>query len=285
MKMHDGTMTTEEVEDIENEIKAQHFASRFNCFNIHKGIRKGELSTVIAPYGMGKSTFIRTMVCELLKQHKKTYLFLSEEKPGFYKLPILKAFKKDLKAGDPNLYLKNLNIQSQLEMEEKNRRLSVFLKNLEDTIQERDVEALIFDNFTTSFLGRSRIDVQAQTVEALKELASKYSVAFILVVHTAKGTNIYQDIPTGENVRGNATTTNVGSYNYVLTTYFRLERPRAFVIVDKARYHSKANKKVFELIYNEQSELFSHDEPSSFEIMQAIMAKLKKNSGNINVRI
>lgn len=285
--LYSGRMTKIDSENTRKEFCEKSFATRFKCFESHGGIRKKELSTIIAPYGMGKSTLVRTIVSEIIKQHKRVYLFLSEESPEFYKLPIYSAFEYGFRytSTDPNIFLENLFLESQLEMQSKEKSLGYFLNNLEQIILTYDVELIILDNITTSFLGRGSVNQQAETAEKLKELASKYGVAIVAVVHTAKGTNPYQTILTGEDVRGNATITNIGSYNYVLTTYFRLNIPRAFLSVDKARYHPQANKRVYELIYNHNTSLFDKDVESSYEIMQSIINALRRRYSGVMVEI
>jgi hypothetical protein len=287
MEIKNGTLSKETLSNLKHSLKVRKFISRFEFLNSHAGLRSAEVSTIIAPYGGGKSTLVRTIQLELMQQHVTTYTFLSEERVDYYACPLNSAVLKMTKDNEEaaHTYLKNALFQSQLDLKREKKRLDVFIKDLEDAIITYGVEVVIFDNFTTSFMGRAPIDRQAEAVEQFKELAARYNISFILVVHTMKGTNIYKDIVTGESVRGNATTTNIGSYNYVLTTYFRLKVPRSFVTIDKARYHSGANKKVFELEFDSETGLFCNDRASSFDIMQAIVRDINKCSRRVEVSL
>ena len=112
---------------------------------------------------------------------------------------------------------------------------------------------------------RLLLNQQGKSVILLKKVAVEFDIPIILVLHTAKGTDTYAKVITGEDVRGNAASANIGSYNYIMMTFFRLEKPRAFVVIDKARYHGDANKKVYELEYDKDLRLYISDKESSFD--------------------
>ena len=104
----------------------------------------------------------------------------------------------------------------------------------------------------------------------LRKLAAHYKIAIVSVIHTRKGVNIYQSMVDAEDVRGNATGVNTASYNLVITTYFKTQPPRAFVQIDKARYHPDANKKIYELKYDTKLNLYTQDRLSDFVEFEAI---------------
>jgi len=286
-KIESGRMTDEEFDTEVAHLKKQEFHSNFNFLNDHKGLRTEELSLIIGPRGNGKSTLVRTIVCELLSDERRIYIFLSEESCSRYKMPIFNAFKiqtrcKDI---DPNFYMENLFLESQINLDSESLEYNNFLRGLELKITELNLEVIIFDNFTTSFICSLQFKYQALAVAAFKRMAIEYGVVFLLVIHTGKGTNIYEKMIDGENVRGDATSVNIGSYNYMLTTFFRLQPPRAFLSVDKARYHTKSNKKVYELKFHEEVGLYVGDRQSSQDQVEAIINEIKKKTKKLRVDI
>lgn len=277
-------MSDDEFNRVNNKLKERSFTSQLNCFNDHFGIRKAELSTLLAPAGSGKSSFVRTIILELAAAQKPTYCFLSEEQVKFYVQPLQHALRsRGFETRLVNKALKNILFDCQYKMSKQEKDLDAYIYFLEETIKANLIEMIIIDNMTTSFMGRLRIDDQARAVEMLKEVAVKFNVAIFLVIHTAKGTSIYDRIVTGEDVRGNASTTNIGSYNYIISTFFRLDEPLTFLSVDKARYHSKSNKQMYQLFYDLKMGIFTKDEKSSVQKVEAIMSSLKKQKKQIEV--
>jgi len=283
--VENGIMTRDEFNKISDLHDTQKYRSKLNFLNDHNGLRPGEIHTILGPKGGGKSTLVRTIIIEILQNMKKAYCFLSEEETHIYKAPIYKVFKKIIESKisnqalveeKTNSFMTNLLIESQFNLRPENRRLYGFIARLEFIIKEKDIQVFIMDNTTTSFINRLKIDQQAEAIELLKEIAVKYSIVIILVLHTAKGTDINKIILDGDHVRGNATSINMGSYNYLIQTYFRCEPPRVFLTTDKARYHQKANKKVYELHYDRDLEMFTHDIKSDYNQIKKVMKDLRK---------
>lgn len=275
--IRNGTMTEEEYSSILGKLNSQEFASQLKTFNDHKGLRRGELHTILGPKGGGKSTFVKTILTEVMMNRKNTYCFLSEEKTDVYRIPLYKTLKYFLKDHNKaNTLLSHLFMESQFGLNEENKNVDSFIKRLEYICTEHSIDVVCFDNFTTSFLGRGRINDQARAIELLKELAVRLNIAVIIVLHTAKGTNIYKDIIDGDHVRGNATSVNIGSYNYIITAFFRANPVRVFVTTDKARYHKLANKKVYEMYYDQDLEIFLSDQKSSFDEIQSVIKDINK---------
>ena len=270
-----GQLTQEQIKSLTDNLNQQDFKSKLRCFNDHKGLRRGEVHTIVGPKGGGKSTFIRTIICEALQSDKLVYCFLSEESPDIYTYPIFRAFNKFTNKPEvTNEFMKKLHFESQLELEVELRNPIKFLTRLRSLIFDGIYDLVILDNFTTSFFGRLPIQQQGWVVEQLKEIAVEYAIPVVLVNHTAKGVDINKQLIDGDDVRGNATTINIGSYNYLIATYFRLKEPRAFVITDKARYHKAANKRVYELVFDKELEIFTYDRISSYEEILGVIKLL-----------
>ena len=223
-------------------------------------MRLGELSVLVAPSGMGKSTFVRTLISEAVPQDIGVLVALSEEDTDTFHLPIAENFSKIFGGIDKaNELLKKLFYVQLQELEREKRNVTAFIQEIEKLIVSNDITFFVFDNFTTSFFNRISVDAQAEAIEEMKLLAQRLGIVFLLVVHTAKGTDPYKGLITGEDARGNATATNIGTYNYVLTTFFRLDRPRTFVFVDKSRHHDKAHRQYYEVEYCPEMKIFHKD--------------------------
>ncbi len=286
IKVRTAQMSRDEYDDELESLNEQRFTSKLHCLNIHKGLRSAEISTIIGPKGGGKSTFIRTIQTELLMQERRVYSFLSEELIKKYNMPIFKSFNFALKEDQDkvNSYLQNLYVDSQLELPKNCLTIEWLVARIEYMIENYGVDCIIFDNFTTSFIcSQLPFKSQAMAIHEFKRIAIKYDVPFLLVIHTAKGTNVYSDLIDGENVRGDATSVNMGSYNYIITAFFRCDPVRTFLSIDKARYHGKANKKVYELKYDADLGLFIKDQVSNQLEIQRIINGFKKQSKKVSI--
>lgn len=274
----DGRLSQDQVDQMKNELLKNDFKSKLNCFNCHNGLRMGELHVIVGPKGGGKSTFIKTILLDLIVSRKKTFLFLSEEEVEKYVLNIHGVLLKA--TGDidkTNELMSCLHIESQLNMASELFNPEKFFKRLEHLFYEQVYDCFILDNFTTSFLATTgKIENEAKIASKLKKLASDFVIPVLAVYHTAKTARINEKLLDSDDVRGNATIVNIGSYNYLVSTFFKESPVRAFVTVDKARYHPKANKKVFEMNYDSELGIFTGDMASSFETMENIINSYKK---------
>jgi energy-coupling factor transporter ATP-binding protein EcfA2 len=285
--MKETRFTDEEFARVYSDMNKVEYSSSLKCFQMTKGLRKAELTTIIAPYGSGKSTFVKSILCDLMKGHKRTLAFLSEEREDYYSSKIWQYFKIVM-GGDTdkaNEYTKNLITESAVDSKNKIRTVEDFILMLKESIMTFGVEAIVFDNVSTSFIFNLPIYKQSEAFSELKQFAVDFDVPMICVFHTTKGFDIYEKILTGEDVKGHSSSTNIGSYNYTLMTFFRLKKPRAFVVIDKARYHGKANKKVFELNYDEDFEIFTSDSETTMETVYGIQNAIKTESKKCKVEI
>lgn len=195
---------------------------------------------------------------------------LSEEKSSVYKHTLNNAFTQ-VANERADVYLKRIYFDSMLEWDSHEKNTSFFFQHLENLINDLHLDLIIFDNFTTSFFGQLSVQAQGDIIEKFRILASEYDIAIVGVFHTIKGTDIYKTVISGEDVRGNSTSTNAGSYNYILTTYFRANPVRAFLFVDKARYHPRVNKTYWELVYDKDLELYVKAGKSSYESIKSVL--------------
>lgn len=272
-----ASMSDEREAEIADRVEGVRFKSKLNFLNSHCGLRPGELHTITAPKGGGKSSFIRTIQSELAMRSHKSYTILSEEDRDSYTLPLNKCFKNITKDKDKaEYYLNYLIMDSLYDFPREVFSVQFIIARITWMIENMGVEVLIIDNMTTGYFEVMSHQAKDEFVLALRELCINYDIAALLVFHTQKGTNIYEKIVDGENVRGKQTAINMGSYNYILTAFFRCNPTRVFLSIDKARHHASANKTVWELNYDPSVGLFTEDIKSGEHVMKGIINAIKK---------
>lgn len=276
-KITSGVMSEEDIAEMDTAKNTKKFISSLKVFNSTMGIRPNEFSVIVAQAGNGKSTLCKTISTECAIAGKKCYHLLSEEKTSVYKATIANVFEKMTQGKNTNSYLEKLFFESMLDWDESQLKIGYFFDYLEDVINDLCPDMVIFDNFTTSFMNTLPIGVQGDMISRFRKIASAYDIAILGVFHTAKGTDLYKRVLDGEDVRGNSSTTNAGSYNYVLSTYFRTNPPRAVINIDKARYHPEANKSFYELYYDKALGIYTKDMKIDYEIVKGIIDGVNKS--------
>jgi len=250
------------------------FKSNFSHLMDHNGFRCGELHNLIGPKGGGKSSLVRTWLLETLLQGKKPFLHLSEETPEKYLVPIYRALrnvlKDDFKAKD---FLNNISVQSEKSFDNQYQKIELVDK-LEYRVRETGSDIVFHDNFTTSIMSLQGVSKEAEYAHKMSHLAEKLNKPIIVLSHTAKQFK-NTTYATGEDVRGNATLPNTASVVYVINSLLSHPEKPSFVLVDKSRYHSKANKQVYRIQYDSKDGIFYSDARSSFQAM-ADYWKVKK---------
>lgn len=275
-RIKNGVMTKQEALEATIAREQERFKSTLECFKITRGIRPGELSVIVGQQGNGKSSLCKTISMSCGINQVKCYHLLSEEMSSVYKSSIYKAFYYAANGKPFNKFLEVLFFESMLDWEKTEMNLASFLAHIEEVINEIQPEMIIFDNFSTSFLGSLSIDKQGEAIQSLRKMAAIYDIAIVGVFHTAKGTDLYKKVLSGEDVRGNASSTNGGAYNYILATYFRVDPPRAFLAIDKARHHPEANKTYWELVYDKELQIYKGDKKVSYEYVVSVIEEANR---------
>ena len=271
-----GIMSEEDTVEMSSARETNKFISSLKIFKATKGIRPNEFSVIVAQSGNGKSTLCKTISTECAIGGLRCYHLLSEEKTAVYKSTIASVFEKMTNGKNTENYLEKLFFESMLDWDESQLKIGYFFDHLEDVINTLCPDMIIFDNFTTSFMSTLPIGTQGDMVNRFRKMASAYEIAILGVFHTAKGTDLYSRVLDGEDVRGNASTTNAGSYNYILSTYFRTDPPRAILSIDKARYHPEANKTYYELYYDRDLGIYTKDNKVDYETVKGIIDGVNK---------
>lgn len=270
-----GIMTEDDLKNAEIAKNENRFHSRLKIFSSTNGIRPRELSVFVGKQGQGKSTLCRTVAIECAISGHKVYTLLSEEDPAVYKSNIHETLSKmtNFKA---NNYLKNMSYESMMDWKDDVSTVSGLLSRIEKVINEELPEMVIFDNFSTSFLESTSISTQGSVIKSLRRMAKEYDVAIVCVFHTAKGTDQYKKVLDGEDVRGNATATNAGSYNYIISNYKSGGKVETIINLDKARYHRKAHKTFWKMTYDHDFEIFTDAVEVNYEDVKGLMEERNK---------
>lgn len=226
--------------------------------NLHNGLRPGEFSVLVGQKGNGKSAMLKTFAVHAACGGIKVLHVLSEERSELYKYN-QSRFINYIAPKDPSYFLKNLYYDSMLDWPDKLQNVNAFFERLENHVNEFETDLVIFDNFTTAFFDELPIGQQGDAIRRFRAFAKHYDLSVVAAFHTIKGTDFYSKLLTGEDVKGSSTSTNSGSYNYILSTYF-FEKPLAVMFIDKARYHTRANKTYWILKYNEEFGLYDGDQ-------------------------
>ena len=276
-KIVTGELSHEEVTEIEASKTKSIVDSNLECFKITNGIRPSEFSVIVGKQGNGKSGLCKTIGFEAARSGINSLFILSEEKSSVYKSNLTEAFKK-FGGSRTNEFLSRLYFDSMLDWTHNEKNLRFFFEHLEEQINKLETDLVIFDNFTTSFIGQLSISDQGKAIEQLRILASTYEIAIVGVFHTIKKTDIYKSLLDGEDVRGNSTSTNAGSYNYILTTFFRATPVKAILFIDKARYHKEANKTYWELLYDKETELYIGAKKTSYDNIMVTLNEVSQKT-------
>jgi len=268
--------TDDEFRDATDSMYSCNFKSGLTVFSDHNGFLDGELHTFIGTKGSGKSTWSKTILCELAWLEKGVLLYISEERKAKYLQAVNRVFRlSKANPDDIKRYLENIIVVS--EIDEKIKDEKQFFDYLRELITTCDLDILIIDNFTTSFMSELPINQQSNILRKIKALADKLNIPIVMFFHTAKLSDPKR--LDGDNVRGSATAINIGSYNYLINQHKTNSSLRNFIYTEKARYHSKANKNMYEIYYNQDVGIFTKSEKIDISDYQEIISGKKTNKG------
>ena len=255
-------MYPEQIEFDEAEIKIleaqQHmifFRTKFNFLNTHNSIRKNKLHLAIAPTGAGKSTFVRSMLCDLVfkNKDKKFLLVLTEET----KQEFLEEFSATV---PPHEVLSNIRIVSELDSTYSDLEMK---ETIEQSIDLYKIDMLIIDNITTSkFYMDKTTTEQAKVAMWYKSLSQKTST--FLIAHT-NGSEFNNRLLNENDIRGSKTITNITQFLYVIQPIHIGDTLMQFVNVIKHRGINLKGGRFFKLNYSAELKSFDQDAKINFD--------------------
>lgn len=260
----------ETFKNVQDNFNLIDFKSGLQVFIDHRGFRRGEVHTLVGTKGSGKSTWSKTILSELAASERGVLLYISEENREKYVLDLNRCFRLNNNTSiNAKRYLDNIIVKSELDFTPDEPE--IFFETIEKIIELGNIECFVFDNFTTAYLSELPIQQQSKLLRRFKELANKCNIPVVLFFHTSKKTNT-KDLD-GDSVRGSATAINVGSYNYVIYQHKTAMGIRNFIYTEKARYHNKANKQLYEAMYNVNVGMFTSCRPLTMEEYKDIISE------------
>ena len=246
-------MPEEKIETEVNLLQEFEFKTNFSFLEAHRGFRRGEFHTFTGSKGAGKSTLCRSLICEIMNENKNTLIYLSEETRNKYMLDVNVLFmRKQIHEA-----LNNLIVLSEFDL--KKESAEYFISIITETIKQLDIDVFILDNFTTSFLSELQLQKQSWVLRQLRKMCSNLNIVCVLFFHTGKNVNTKR--MDSDSIRGSATAVNLASYSYAMHQHMNDEGDIFnYLFVDKSRYHRKANKKYYKLLYENRLNVYYGDQ-------------------------
>ena len=240
------------------------FSSRFTFLNSHKSFRPKCFHTFLGRTGSGKSTLIRTILLDLLKE-QRVLVWLSEEDK--------QSFMKGMYAacGDAEL-LNNAIVFS--ELDEKNTSDGI-LEKVSSIVNYENPAIILLDNLTTSIASTGRFEQQEKNIRDLHAMAKAKDIPIIIVAHTRSEVNTNR-LMAEEDIRGSKTVPNLSEYFYIMQMIEDETSKMQTIRVTKSRYHDKAPGKIYRLIYNSDKRNYDKDNELSFAFFKEIFNRRNK---------
>lgn len=247
------------------------FETSLQCFKDHNGFRPGELHVIIAPKGGGKSTLARTIISDITYSPKKALVYLSEETKDNYFFPIRENLNRLYGSDESKIeaHMCKDTVVSELKNVYDESTLKKWCDDFLYAVDESNCDIIIFDNYSTSFLGEIHINKQSKMFRWFKQIAEDRKIPIIVFIHTGKGKN--RGMFDGDSVKGSSTSVNLGSYNYMLLSVGSGPERRSFIWVEKSRYHDKAHSKAYELKYQPMLKVFYEANPLTLTDLYEVM--------------
>ena len=236
------------------------FETKLNFLKCHRGIRPNKMHLLIAPTHAGKSTLVRSLLCDYVFRNKdaKVLLILSEET----RQDFLTEFSNTVPVHD---VLSNIRILS--EQDWSDTSLEDFEKNINEHIDYFGIDLVLFDNITTSKLYNDRsVKEQSAVSTWLKNLTKKTTL--FLVAHSL-GSDFNNRLLNENDIRGSKTITNLTEFLYVLQPLYVGERIYQFINIIKHRGQNIKNK-FYQLVYDKELKAFSGADAVDFEQVASI---------------
>lgn len=251
-----------------SENKKQEYGSQYNFIRSHNGYRKGKIHLAIGPSSGGKSTLTRSLLLDALlslRENELIHFHLSEESAEEALIELGStgvAFDK----------LKQIIITSE---QDKNYRSAqqLFLE-LNESLQDKRVKFLFFDNITTSFCYMDKkADDQAFIGRKLKELTKANNIPTILIAHTGGDSTMANSrLIEMNDIRGGKSIVNLAEFMYILQPMFIGSERHNIIRVVKHRGVSLKHP-YYQLIYHDKPKMFVCDSAISFDELKDLFKK------------
>jgi len=237
------------------------FYSRFGFLRTVKGLRPGCLNGFIGTTGSGKSTLIKTIVADTLKDCN-CLVWLSEESVEEYQ-PKINTIITDKLLLDRLFFIEEKKISEEYFLDQ--RKFFFFMK---ESILKSRANVLIIDNITTSYLYSEEVTIKEQGRSALflSKIAKELNIAIVYVAHTKKTVNdTYSGMITKEDIRGSQKIVIMTEYLYILQKFQSGESAYPIMQICKHRFH-EVNDRYYVLHYKDGN--YTKDKLVKFELVK-----------------
>tara|TARA_R110002096_G_scaffold232683_2_gene422594 strand:- start:2734 stop:3561 length:828 start_codon:yes stop_codon:yes gene_type:complete len=255
--------------------KARQFPTAIKLFANHNGLRRNKIHTLIAPTGVGKSTFVRTMIIDFIEHNpeKKILLWLTEEtKDDFDEAFVSGVSKKVL---DNIECLKVISEQS-LDMNETKEDVYRYLNEI---VNYYDYDLVILDNITTSKLYIGGINQDQEFAAGWLKNLSKKDLALFVIAHAGGSVQENSSKLLDENdIRGNKTLPNLSEFLYILQPFYVGNRLFQFLVTKKHR-NQEIGSKYIGVKYDKETKTFKDSAYVSFENLKEVFKQRNRLDG------
>jgi KaiC/GvpD/RAD55 family RecA-like ATPase len=242
-----------------------HYVSNFNFLKSHKGIRRNKLHLLIAPTHAGKSTLVRSLLCDFIFRNKgkKILLWLTEESKEEFR----QEFSSTVPAHD---ILANISIVSEMDTDSDAETIQ---KNISEFVDYYKYDAVFVDNITTSrvYMDKSTA-VQSDAALWFKTLKKSTSLFLIAHANTSDFNNRFLD---ENDIRGSKTITNLAEFLYILQPIAVGDRLFQFINIKKHRGQNISGK-FFRLFYSKELKSFDRDMQTDFDGIKEVFKQRNK---------
>lgn len=268
MKISRGYFSLDQQEEYLKLNEKIEFKSKLGFLNSHNGLRRNKTHLFLAPTGVGKSTFVRTLVRDVIFNNKdsKVFIWLTEE--------TVEEFKSQLSYGLPSHeILNNIEIASEQESELEESTLKLWL---EDYISMTEPDVVICDNITTSKLyAEKRVSEQSKIAHWFKRLAN-YGNALFLIAHTGAEVRENQSRLIDENdIRGSKAITTLVEFMYILQPIWINQTLNQFLKIKKHRGQDLMHG-LYRLNYKKDLKAFQNDVSVDFDKFKEAFSQRNK---------
>tara|TARA_R110000787_G_scaffold269388_1_gene376191 strand:+ start:1458 stop:2285 length:828 start_codon:yes stop_codon:yes gene_type:complete len=246
--------------------KNRDFLTNLNVFKNHNGLRLNCLHLLTAPTGVGKSTFVRTMVIDFIinNSDKKILLWLTEETKEDFEQAMAHGLPRNFKYKDVLHVMSEQSLGVNETGEDVKRYVS-------EAVDYYKYDLVILDNVTTSKLYLESGGKNQEYAAAWLKSFCKNDLALFVIAHTGSGVaNSSGKLIDENDIRGNKTLPNLVEFMYVLQPFYVGEKLYQVITLFKSRNQDKHGRFVG-LTYLPETKTF-RDEFIPFDKMKEMFS-------------
>ena len=258
-------ITKDEASLLKMELESVCYKTGYEFLAQHNGFRPCKMHMVLGLPGAGKSTLIRSIVIDFLRNNpkKNLYIWLSEETVSEFKTGMLSHL--DLIGSSSNVF-----VTSEQGMDKVTS--TIFFEWLVEQSNLYGEGLFLFDNVTTSEVYNDKKPIeQTAFLKDMKKCTQELGFSTLLVAHTGKSVNPNMLIDSND-VRGSSSIANLCEFIYVLQMFISSGVKTQTLTLEKNRaYDTSCNR--FILQYDRCERIYSVDVPLTIEYLRDLSKK------------